>query len=487
LGNHEFDLTEAVLSAFVDELTFPVLAANLNFSQEPSLLGKINSSLILDVEGQKVGIIGYLTPDTVVISSAGKVTFESEVVAINREAELLAAQGVNIIIAVGHSGYQMDMTIAAQVELVDVVVGGHTNTFLWNGEQPDTERIDGPYPTVVTQSSGKQVPVVQAYAYTKYLGVLNCTFDSNGDLTSFAGQPILVDTTIPQEADVVELLEMYRPAIDALNEEVVGSSRVYLNGDWDCRLTECNFGNLIADALVLYAQTESTETWTNAPIGIVNGGAIRNSITPLATDGAVTRGELLGVLPFGNQLVLLTLTGIDLLQALEQMVRSNGETSRGEFPQVSGLRLVLNMSQPAYSRVVSVRARCGACSVPRYETVDPELNYTLVTTSFLADGGDNITVFSELALERSILDLSDLDTVVSYFQTYSPVYPEVQERIKFVETSQDESNDSPDDDDNNTDDNDESDEDKDDDNAANLTKISWSLVVLIFMCKHYLF
>lgn len=487
MGNHEFDLTEAVLSAFVDELTFPVLAANLNFSQEPSLLGKINSSLILDVEGQKVGIIGYLTPDTVVISSAGKVTFESEVVAINREAELLAAQGVNIIIAVGHSGYQMDMTIAAQVELVDVVVGGHTNTFLWNGEQPDTERIDGPYPTVVTQSSGKQVPVVQAYAYTKYLGVLNCTFDSNGDLTSFAGQPILVDTTIPQEADVVELLEMYRPAIDALNEEVVGSSRVYLNGDWDCRLTECNFGNLIADALVLYAQTESTETWTNAPIGIVNGGAIRNSITPLATDGAVTRGELLGVLPFGNQVVLLTLTGIDLLQALEQMVRSNGETSRGEFPQVSGLRLVLNMSQPAYSRVVSVRARCGACSVPRYETVDPELNYTLVTTSFLADGGDNITVFSELALERSILDLSDLDTVVSYFQTYSPVYPEVQERIKFVETSQDESNDSPDDDDNNTDDYDESDEDKDDDNAANLTKISWSLVVLIFMCKHYLF
>lgn len=458
--------------------------------------------MVLDVEGQKVGIIGYLTPDTVTISSVGKVTFESEVVALNREAELLAAQGVNIIIALGHSGYQMDMTIAAQVELVDVVVGGHTNTFLWNGDQPDTERIDGPYPTVVTQSSGKQVPVVQAYAYTKYLGVLNCTFNSNGDLTSFAGQPILVDITIPQEADVVELLEVYRPAIDALNEEVVGSSRVYLNGGGDCRRAECNFGNLIADALVLYAQTESTETWTNVPIGIINGGAIRNSITPLATDGAVTRGELLAVLPFGNEVVVLTLTGSDLLQALEQMVRSNGETSRGEFPQVSGLRLVVNMSQPAYSRLVSVRARCGACTVPRYETVDPELNYTLVTTSFLADGGDNITVFNELALERSTLDLSDLDTVVSYFQTYSPVYPEVQERIKLVENSddsQDESNDTPDDnddsddtdddDDNNTDDNDDSGEDKDDDNAANLTKISWSLVVsgMILLCEHYLF
>lgn len=85
----------------------------------------------------------------------------------------MKAQGINIIIALGHSGYMRDQEIAAQCKDVDLVIGGHTNTFLYNGEQPDAERIDGPYPTVINQTTGKQVPVVQAYAYTKYLGKLH--------------------------------------------------------------------------------------------------------------------------------------------------------------------------------------------------------------------------------------------------------------------------------------------------------------------------
>lgn len=88
------------------------------------------------------------------------------------EAERLKAQGINILIAVGHSGYQMDKKIAAECPEIDVVIGGHTNTFLYNGTKPDSENIDGPYPTMVAQPSGKMVPVVQAYAYTKYLGRL---------------------------------------------------------------------------------------------------------------------------------------------------------------------------------------------------------------------------------------------------------------------------------------------------------------------------
>lgn len=73
----------------------------------------------------------------------------------------------------GHSGYEEDQKIAALCSDVDLVIGGHTNTFLFNGEQPDRESIDGPYPTLVNQTGGKQVPVVQAYAYTKYLGKLH--------------------------------------------------------------------------------------------------------------------------------------------------------------------------------------------------------------------------------------------------------------------------------------------------------------------------
>lgn len=90
----------------------------------------------------------------------------------SEEAEYLKKNGVNIIIALGHSGYEVDKEIARSCPLVDVVVGGHSNTFLYTGEQPDAEKIDGPYPMVIKQANGKEVPVVQAYAYTKYLGEL---------------------------------------------------------------------------------------------------------------------------------------------------------------------------------------------------------------------------------------------------------------------------------------------------------------------------
>lgn len=89
----------------------------------------------------------------------------------SNEAEKLKKQGVNIIIALGHSGYDIDQEIAKECPLVDVVVGAHSHTLLYSGTPPDPKDIAyGPYPTVVVQKSGKKVPVVQAYAYTKYMG-----------------------------------------------------------------------------------------------------------------------------------------------------------------------------------------------------------------------------------------------------------------------------------------------------------------------------
>lgn len=84
----------------------------------------------------------------------------------------MKSQDVKTIIALGHSGYEKDQEIAKNCPLVDVVVGGHSNTFLYTGIEPDIEKSRGPYPTIVKQASGKEVPVVQAYAYTKYMGKL---------------------------------------------------------------------------------------------------------------------------------------------------------------------------------------------------------------------------------------------------------------------------------------------------------------------------
>ncbi|KAJ3645426.1 hypothetical protein Zmor_023085 [Zophobas morio] len=433
LGNHEFDFGVSALAPFVEAAEFPLVAANLNFEKEPSL-NKVNKSVVLEVAGRKVGIVGHLTPDTTLMSSPGGVIFLDVVDSVKKETEQLAKAGVNIIIILGHSGYEMDKKIAAEVPLADVVVGGHTNTFLWNGAQPDTEKPEDLYPKVVVQPNGKKIPVVQAYAYTKYLGLLNTTFDKNGDLVDFKGQPIFLDTDIPQETDFLNLLEKYRPEVIALDKMVVGKSTVLLDATSNkCRHVECNLGNMIADAFVYYMAAQyAGPGWTDTPIALVNGGSVRTTIDPSVRGGNITRGELMGTLPFENQVITITLNGSSLIKTLEIGARSNGETSKGEFLQVSGLRVVYDYSKPSYSRVVSVKARCGTCRVPIYEPVVADKLYNIVTLSFLVGGGDDHYIIRD-ADNKKTQDLADVDTVVWYLSKQSPVYPEEQGRIEFIE------------------------------------------------------
>lgn len=134
LGNHEFDNGVAGLVPFVQNATFPILSSNLNLTNEPELNAtNLAKSTVIDVNGTKVGIIGYLTPDTKVLSSTGNVIFEDEIAAISEETKRLKETGVNILIALGHSGFTMDKKIAEEVADIDLVIGGHTNTFLYNG------------------------------------------------------------------------------------------------------------------------------------------------------------------------------------------------------------------------------------------------------------------------------------------------------------------------------------------------------------------
>ena len=182
------------------------------------------------------------------ISNPGKVKFIDEVDAIDAEAKKLRSEGVNVLIAVGHSGFETDKRIARNVPDIDVVVGGHSNTFLYTGDAPSNEEPEGPYPYMVTQpESKKQVPVVQAFAYTKYLGDLQLSFDQNGDLTSHGGNPILLVQSMPEDQNILEQLKPYRKQIDVLSSMVVGHTNIPLEPK---RNKDSNLGNLVLDAMV---------------------------------------------------------------------------------------------------------------------------------------------------------------------------------------------------------------------------------------------
>ncbi|XP_059472052.1 protein 5NUC-like [Neocloeon triangulifer] len=445
LGNHEFDDGVDGLAPLLENITIPVLAANVDVSREPSL-EKLRPSVILNVGGRKVGVIGYLTPETVdLVPSVGGVVFEDEVPAIRREVDRLRASGVNILIAVGHSGHSVDKKIAKEVDGLDLVVGGHSNTFLYTGRQPDSDIPADLYPTMVEQASGKKIPVVQAYAYTKYMGRMDLTFDKNGEIVGMEGKPILLDYNIEQDPDVLQELKPWAEKVASLGQEKVGKTLVFLNGSQNsCRMRECNLGNFVSDAFIShYASTYSGSGWTDAPIAVQNGGGIRSSIeeSKASEDGTkggfVTMEDVLTVLPFQTGVVTLRLKGVDLLETLEESVKFydlSGVEAPGRFLQFSGLKVTYDMSKPPGKRVKSVMVRCGQCREPRYSPLDPNVIYGLVMSQYIADGGDGYHVLSQKGMNKTILDTEESVMLANYIKQKSPVFADIEGRITLLNT-----------------------------------------------------
>ena len=164
----------------------------LIFRNVPELDGLTEKSLIIMRGGRKIGFVGYLTLETIWTSNVPPgLVLEDEVEAVAREVEKLKAQGIDIIVAIGHSGYAMDQKLAAEVPDIDIIVGAHSHSFLFTenstSPNPSNNKIEGkffkailflamndtppgPYPTVVKSGSGNTVLIVQAMAFTKYLG-----------------------------------------------------------------------------------------------------------------------------------------------------------------------------------------------------------------------------------------------------------------------------------------------------------------------------
>ncbi|KAK0175757.1 hypothetical protein PV327_009483 [Microctonus hyperodae] len=438
LGNHEFDEGPEGLVPFINAAKFPIVTANLNLTREPELAAtQLKNSVVLNVAGHKVGIIGYLTPETKVISSTGNVEFLDEVKSINDEVKHLQAEGVKILIALGHSGFIMDKKIAAEVDGLDLVIGGHTNTFLYTGKQPNLETPEGLYPTEIIQKNGRKVYVVQAYAYTKYLGNLTVDFDHEGEIQNIQGDPILLDNNIEEAEDILGELEKWRPALMNLTQTTVGSTKVLLDGDSKhCRMGECNLGNLITDAMIDYNVRKYTSKngWTDAAIAMHNSGSIRTSIARSPED-KITMSDILAVLPFRSEVIKIDLSGRVILQMLEHSVYflNFNDTSdlRGGFMHFSGLQVEYDLSQQSGSRVNSVLVQCAKCRVPIFEKLEEDKIYKILIPDFISNGGDGYSMLPKIT--QTPMGVTVDEVVVDYLSKRSPVHPGIEWRIKFAD------------------------------------------------------
>ncbi len=380
-GNHEFDDGPAEYAKFLAAAEFPIIGGNFDTSADPDLQGRPRGVIVLNIGGEKVAVIGATTEETPEIASVGDVKFQSVSEYVSGAIGALETAGINKIIVLSHIGYNVDQQLAAAVSGIDLIIGGHTHTFLGTGEGEG-----GPYPTFVKNPDGIDVPIVQAGQYAKVLGDLKVTWDDAGKVTAAAGAPIRLDASItPDKGFVDRLAELGKP-LESLKATVVGSTTEMIVGDRNvCRVQECGMGNLVAEAQLDRVADQGVT------ISFANSGGLRASIDA----GDITMGEVLTVLPFSNTLATFKISGAGVVAALEYGL-SQIEDVAGRFPQVAGLKYSFDKTAEKGSRLVGdVLVKDGDNWVP----IDPAAEYGVVTNNYVRGGGDGYDMFATDAID----------------------------------------------------------------------------------------
>ncbi len=412
-GNHEFDGGPKRLRAFMDAVNFPVLIANADVSAEPALADVLMPSIVIERGGFQYGLIGLVPAHIHEISSPGNnIKFTDPVETLRHQIDQFTARGIHRIIVISHSGFPVDLDIATKVSGIDLIVGGGSDTLLSNTR----ENADGPYPTWVNTPNGGRTAVVQAYAFGKFLGRLNVTFDDQGVVQSAIGEPILLDHSIHEDEKVkARIAELAAPLAELL-EEVIAEAATTVDGSGDrCRKQQCEVGTLVATAMLEHMKPFGVD------IAIANAGGIRASLEK----GPISTGDILTTFPFEEVLSRFKLKGSDVVAALENGV-SGVEDMQGRFPQVAGVRFEFTLSkQPNNGRILKVEVMQDG----EWTSIDSDKIYGITTGQFLRSGKDGYTVLADNAINPYDGITLVTDVVANYLIANSPYTAIIDNRI----------------------------------------------------------
>ncbi|KMN41628.1 5'-nucleotidase C-terminal domain-containing protein [Lysinibacillus sp. LK3] len=449
-GNHEFDLGASpeghqALADFVKGAKFPFVDANADFSADDKFTGlftdlissepengKIYSGIVKEIDGEKVGIFGLTTEETVDIASPDKVTFTNYIEEAKKAVAAFEGMGVNKIIALTHIGYNdnpnvdNDILLAKNVPGIDVIVGAHDHT-----------KLDEPF-VVDTNTVGEAKDatlIVQANEYVKYLGTLDVTFDGDGVVTEYGGE--LIDLgKVAEDETLVKLLAPYKAKVDEVNNKEIGvtlkealaNPRASETSLESVRSNETALGNIITDGMLAKAQKYTDKTVVMA---LQNGGGIREAIPA----GNITVGQVITVLPFGNTLALMDATGAELKAAFEVSLK-NAPKENGGFLHIAGAKLQYDSSKEVGSRVVSIEYLDKATG--KYVAIEDGKTYTVATNAYTAKGGDGLDMFAKAYEEGRVTDLglSDWENLQEQLLSLKEVKTTTEGRIVDVAKKQ---------------------------------------------------
>jgi 5'-nucleotidase len=356
-GNHEFDLKTADLLLRMKESKFTWLGANVIDSKTGKSFADTPPFVIRSIGGVKIGIIGFLLPETKETSSMEahlKVT--DFCFAARRLVPRMRRAGANVIVGLTHLFMQQDKKLAGCADF-DLILGGHEHTLL--------------------QSSANGTPIFKMWADAREVGKFDLLINKKtGRLASMDWEIIPVTDAIPDAPEFAPVTAKYKDLLEKLAVQV-GSTSVELDAlSQSVRTKETNIGNFIADAYRKAA---------DADVALVNGGSIRADLT--YSPGMLTMRDVLSMLPFNNPIVKVEVTGKALADILEHGVaRSAEDNEPGRFPQISGMSFKFDTRKLPGQRVLEILV--GG------KPLDEKGTYTVATSDFLVSrGGDGYTMF----------------------------------------------------------------------------------------------
>ena len=397
-GNHEYDFGPEAAARNFAASAFPWLGTNV-LDRDGRTADGLVASRIIERGGFRIGFFGLVTPETDILSSPGEDIVFAPILETARNAvAALEAEGAEVIVALTHLDLIDEWELADSVPGIHLILGGHDHL------------------PIAFRRSG--TAILQAGHDAHYLGIVDLHLEwverrGKKRLSVLPEWRLVTTAGVVPDPDVQPLVDRQNAMLDEELNVVIGTTAVELDTRRSrVRSRETRFGNLVAEAM---------RRGVGAEIGLTNGGGIRGDRT-YAVGAELTRKDVLAELPFGNTVVLMELSGADLLAALENGV-SRVEDWAGRFPQIAGLRLVYDPGAPAGSRVVEVEVD-GA-------PLDAAKVYTVATNDYIAGGGDG---YAALGNGRQLIDAAGATLmatmVMDYVEATGEVAPAVDGRIR---------------------------------------------------------
>jgi len=387
VGNHEFDFG---LQNFLDirqQAAFPFLSANIIAKNTGRKICRPGITIPL-ADGADLTIIGVTTRYLLHTTKADNVAALDVLDPVASAVPLYErSKKLGPVILLSHSRHVTDRALARAMPGLAAIIGGHDQILL------------SPY-----RKEGA-VPIFQAFEKGRYLGRIDLDIDpATRKAALVAADYIPITAAIRPHPGVAKIVAAYEKRLGRQFKTVIGRSAVYLDGEREhVRYRETPLGNFIADIMRAHTGTQ---------VALINSGGLRASIRK----GPVTVADVFKAMPYANELVVVELSGTELLQVLTRAAEGARGDEDGGFLQVSGIAFEIRGHQVQNVSIGKEK-----------QALDPARKYTVAVPDFLASGGDDHTVFKGKPSIKTGLPLREL--IVDTVKQQKVISAEVEGRI----------------------------------------------------------